>query len=62
MHLTHTQTMLRAAQLLEADAKCLKESHTLANGSWYPGDEFAKSDHDERIKIAAILRLLAKPF
>lgn len=57
-----SQTMLRAAQLLEHDAECLKLSNT-CDGEWVirePSDEVAKRDHDERLKVAAALTLYAK--
>ena len=56
------QTMLRAAQLLESDSEDLRSSHTLADGEWDttdPIDESAKRDCDERLAIAAKLRLMA---
>jgi len=60
--MTPHQTMLRAADLLESDAEDLKRSHTYANGEWDtrdPIDEVAKADYDERLAIAAKLRLMA---
>lgn len=54
-------TLSRAAQLLEYDADCLRSSHTL-NGEWVIEDvcdETAKADHDERLAVAAKLRLMA---
>lgn len=59
--MTPRAALLRAAQLLEEDAECLKRSHTL-NGEWIamsPEDERAKADCVERMALAAILRLLS---
>lgn len=62
--MTPELTLLRAAQLLEADAEILKRSHTVAGGTWpdHPEDQVAKRDYDERMSIAAKLVLLANPF
>lgn len=60
--MTPKATILRAAQLLAQDAAEIKMSHTRSDGTWDlsdPCDESAKADHDERIAIAANLKLLA---
>lgn len=60
--MTPKLVQLRAAQILEQDAKDLKDSHTLSDGRWHitdPADEAAKADHDERLILAAQLRLMA---
>lgn len=44
----------RAAAMLEYEAECLKESHTV-NGKWQ-GELEAKSDYDEFKKVARELR------
>lgn len=62
--MTPTMVQLRAAQLLEEDAEATRESHTRSDGTWDlsdPCDETAKAGHDERLKIAAAVRLLARP-
>ena len=58
----HQLTLLRAADLLEADARDVKASHTRSDGTWDlrdPLDANAKADHDERMAIASKLRLMA---
>lgn len=62
MILTPQQTLVRAAQLLEEDAECLKRSHSI-DGKWFledRADETAKSGHDERMSLGAKLRLMAR--
>lgn len=54
------KTLIRAAELLEADAECLYESHTL-KGEWEPSAEGkkAKKCHAELIDVASELRVMA---
>jgi hypothetical protein len=44
----------RAAAMLEYEAECIKESHTI-NGKWL-GEPEAKADYDEFKKVARELR------
>lgn len=54
------RTMIHAAELLEADAQALKESHTL-DGRWGSSrmDHVAKYDYNDMITTAQRLRTLA---
>lgn len=53
---------IRAAQILEREAKSLRESYTTHAGKWvliYPTDRRAKREHDEMVSTAAKLRRAA---
>lgn len=53
--------MLRATELLEEDASEIKASHTL-EGKWIvldDSDARAEADYNERMALAAKLRLMA---
>jgi len=44
----------RAAEMLDHDAECLRQAHTI--GSNWSGEQEAKADYDERKRIAKALR------
>lgn len=58
------QTLLRAAELLEEEAALMKESLSIdGDGDWDTGDiayKQTKADYDERIAVAANVRLYVK--
>lgn len=57
-----TPLLIRAAELLEEEAECLRQSCT-SNGEW-PDDESpesaARADYDEMVDVAIQLRALHK--
>lgn len=53
----------RSAELLEREARCLKESHSRSDGEWHlvdPIDHGAKREHDEVMETARELRRFAQ--
>ena len=61
--MTREEILVKAAGKLRQNAEALKQSHTLADGEWFIGDEadaLARNDHDETLELAAGLLAMAK--
>lgn len=62
--MTREEILIKAAGHLRETAEALRETHTLADGTWFlqdDADRKAKADHDEMHELAASLLAMARP-